>query len=86
MRDSHTTELYGYGTMWCITVVSRRLSCVVVAGSSLQCVQHAPPRSTPEYTVRITYYESKTDVCPRTMRGARIANAQSDTPRAGALW
>ena len=53
MRDSHTTELYGYGTMWCITVVSRRLSCVVVAGSALQCVQHAPPRSTPN-TRRIT--------------------------------
>ena len=82
MRDSHTTELYGYGTMWCITVVSRRLSCVVVAGSSLQ-------RTTRPSTVHAEYtadYESKTDVRPRTMRGARIANAQSDTPRAGALW
>ena len=54
MRDSHTTELYGYGTMWCITVVSRRLSCASWSpGSSLQCVQHAPPRSTPN-TRRIT--------------------------------
>ena len=77
MRDSHTTELYGYGTMWCITVVSRRLSCVVVAGSSLQ-------RTTRPSTVHAEYtadYESKTDVRPRTMRAERESQTRNRTRR-----
>ena len=58
MRDSHTTELYGYGTMWCITVVSRRLSCARRGRGVLSAVRTTRPSTVhAEYTAD---YESKT--------------------------